>query len=273
MGKSEFSVGSFEKWREREWALFRTPSLEYAGHSGKYLSPMAALKYAFSLLDTGQWVEADELKPILEIFCKDGSALDIHEVLRQGWEKACLVRQKANGKIMYRHAGAFPETQGDFPYGDSLHRGQKGSISVDLETIPIELLETVSRIALFQIEDGCLIASPDIIRMGRVFHESQKDPLTIWLAEKSEPFSKAFETVSERWGTCLIHRNLMIAKVKNIGLKVALEKSFKDGVIIFLPDDFIAFPVSVYDQVEDLVINNGFAVKTFESSSGKAESV
>ena len=110
-----------------------------------------------------------------------------------------------------------------------------GDIRVDLETIPLMCLEIVSRIALFQLHDGCLTASPDIIRMGRIFHEIQKDPLTAWLTETAQAFRKAFQTVSAGWGKHLVHGNLMIAKVKNIGLKVTLEKSFKGETIIFLP--------------------------------------
>ena len=106
--------------------------------------------------------------------------------------------------------------------------------------------------------------------MGRVLDEIRDDPFMIWLTGVSESFGKAFQIVLKRWGRHIVHRNLVIAKVKNIGLKVALEKKFKDGKIMFLPDDFIAFPKGLLYQVENLVIKNGFAVKTMTKSSEKA---
>jgi len=267
MGKSEFKTGSFRLWQQQRWASFSVPNLDYAGHSGQYSSPMATLDYAFSLLKPDQWIEPDELKPIFEIFCTKGIKLDIHEVFHDGWEKACLIRQKTNGKAVYRPARAFLEMPEDPCYGDYLNVDDKGGIRVNLETIPLKCLETISLIALFQLDDGHLKAFPDIIRMGRILDEIQKDPLTAWLAETSSAFSKAFQTVSARWGRHLVHRNLMIAKVKNIGLKVTLEKSLKDETIIFLPGDFIAFPEALLSQIETLVTQNGFAVKTVEPSS------
>ncbi len=262
MGESEFKTDAFRLWQQREWAACTVPNLEYADHLHHYLSPMATLNYAFSLLGPDQWIEPVELKPIFEIFCGKGSNLDIHEVFHRGWEKACLVRQKANGKTWYRPARAFLEIGDDPRYGDYLHVDDAGRIRVDLETIPLKHLEIVSRIALFQLHDGCLTASPDIIRMGQILHEIREIPLTTWLAETAEAFRKAFQTVSARWGKHLVHGNLMIAKVKNIGLKVTLEKFLKDETILFLPGDFIAFPEALLSQVETLVTRNGFAIKT-----------
>ena len=262
MGESEFKTNAFRLWQQREWAFCTVPNLESAADLHHYFSPMATLNYAFSLLGPEQWVEPNELKPIFDIFCAKGIKLDVHEVFHRGWEKACLVRQTANGKTWYRPARAFLEAEEGPRYGDYLHVDDAGGIRVDLETIPLKHLEMVSRIALFQLHDGCLTASPDIIRMGRIFHEIQKDPLTAWLAETAEAFKKAFQTVSARWGKHLVHGNLVIAKVKNIGLKMTLEKSFKDEKILFLPSDFIAFPEALLSKVETLVAQNGFAVKT-----------
>ena len=267
MGESEFKIDAFRLWQQREWVHCTVPNLEYSDKFHHYFSPMATLNYAFSLLDPNQWIEPGELKPISDIFCVKGIKLDIHEVFHYGWEKACLVRQQANGKTCYRPARAFLEVAEDPRYGDYLHVDDAGGIRVDLETIPLKCLEMVSRIARFQLHDGCLTASPDIIRMGRVFREIQKDPLTAWLAETAQAFRKAFHTVSARWGKHLVHGNLMIAKVKNIGLKVTLEKYFKGETIIFLPGDFMAFPEALLNQIETLVTKNGFAVKPFDPSS------
>jgi hypothetical protein len=102
-----------------------------------------------------------------------------------------------------------------------------------------------------------------------MLEDFRDDPLVAWIRESSEKFSRAFETMEKRWGRHIVHENLLLAKVKNLGLKVALEKTFKDGKIVLLPDDFIAFPQSLLGQVQAVVSKNGFAVKTIQSSSRK----
>ena len=198
MGESEFKIDAFRLWQQQEWAPCTVPNLEYAADLDHYFSPMATLNYAFSLLGPDQWIEPGELKRVFEIFCAKGIKLDIHEVFHRGWEKACLVKQTAKGKTWYRPAVAFLEAEEGPRYGDYLHVDDAGGIRVDLETIPLKCLEMVSRIAMFQLHDGCLTASPDIIRMGRIFRDIQKDPLTAWLSETAKAFKKG---VSNRFST------------------------------------------------------------------------
>lgn len=273
LGEQEFSLDSLERWREQQWALFKTQNLQDAPRPGQFLSPMSALKYAFSLLDPNQWIVPDELKPLLEIFCGKKGTPNVHGVLQHGWDKACLVRHQASGKTWYRPARAFEELPEQPSYGHCLRSDGSGRIRVDLDNIPVKLLETLSRMALFGVEGRSLMASPGLIRMGRVFDEIRKAPLSDWLLEQSQTYSNVFHTVSKRWGRRLIHHNLMFAKVKNIRLKVILEKSFKNGDIVSLPGDVMAFPKSLFDQVQALVIRNGFAVKVSDPSSKGARNL
>ena len=220
----------------------------------------------FPRLGPDEWIEPEEMQPIFQVFCRQRQKLKAQPIFQHGWKKACLVRQKKDGRTWYRPAPPLNGRVDAANYQDFLSADGAGGIQVNLETIPLHGLEAVSRISQFRIAGGVLTASPDIVRMGRRFNEFREDCLTKWLAQSSDAFSDAFSTVSERWGQHLMHRNVLIAKVKNIGLKVSLEKTFKDGRVIFLPGDFIAFPESVRHQVEALVIQNGFAVKTVDHS-------
>lgn len=269
MGESQFRLDSFQKWQHWQWSLCSKPSLDYAESGGNHLSPMVALKYAFSLPGPDEWIEPDELKMILKMFCKEKSKLDVHEICGHGWKTGCLVRRKKEGKTCYRQADAYLEIPNESRHADYLHTDDTGNFIVDLNQIPLKCLETVSRISLFRIEDGRLTASPDITRTGRILHEIRDDPLIFWLAQTSGAFDKTLQTVTKRFGRHLVHRNLLIAKVKNVGLKVTLEKTFKDGKIIFLPGDYIAFPEKLIDQVENLVTKNGFAVKLANDIHGR----
>jgi hypothetical protein len=267
MGADEFVTDTFSQWQKHRWASADGSSLFYDYSARARVSPMDAMNYAFSTLGSDEWIEPEEMGPIFKIFCRKGSKLNARQVLHQGWENACLVRQKENGKTWYRSAPSFADISALSRYGDFLDADETGRIKVNLDTVPLRCLEAISQVSRFSVEDGVLTAFPDIIRMGRRHNAIGKSSLRKWLAETSNAFSKAFSTASQRWGRHLVHRNLLIAKVKNIGLKVSLEKTFKNGKVIFLPGDFIAFPESLLGQVESLVIQNGFAVKTIDQST------
>ncbi|WP_419659970.1 hypothetical protein [Desulfosarcina variabilis] len=267
LGGAEFKTDTLRIWKRQAWGACCVPNLLTETHAKDgFYTPMAAMDYAFSTLGPDEWIEPEEMQPIFQVFCRQRQKLKAQPIFQHGWKKACLVRQKKDGKTCYRPAPPLNGRVDAANYQDFLSADGAGGIQVNLETIPLHGLEAISRISQFRITDGVLTASPDIVRMGRRFNEFREDCLTKWLAQSSDAFSDAFSTVSERWGQHLMHRNVLIAKVKNIGLKVSLEKTFKDGRVIFLPGDFIAFPESVRHQVEALVIQNGFAVKTVDHS-------
>lgn len=271
MGQRPFRLDAFQKWQYRQWSSCSKPSLDFAPVGDKHLSPMAVLKYAFSLPAPNEWIEPDELKVILNIFCTEKTKLDVCDVCGHGWKKGCLVRRRKEGKTWYRQAHAYLEIPDDPRHEDYLHADDRGDIIVDLKKIPLKCLAVVSWISLFRIENGRLIASPNIARIGRVLHEIRDDALIVWLAKTSEAFAKTLQTVKKRFGRHLVHRNLLIAKVKHLGLKVALEKEFEDGKVIFLPNDFIAFPEKLLGHVEGLVTKNGFALKSANHLPLKAQ--
>jgi hypothetical protein len=73
--------------------------------------------------------------------------------------------------------------------------------------------------------------------------------------------------VETHWGKHIVHRDLLAAKVKNLSLMVALKKAYNGSAkVVFLPNDFIAFPRNELSTIENLVTRNGFAVKTMDAS-------
>jgi hypothetical protein len=54
----------------------------------------------------------------------------------------------------------------------------------------------------------------------------------------------------------------MIATVKNLSLRVLLEKKFSDSKqVVTLSDEFIAFPLNLLPEIQKAVIKSGHAVK------------
>ena len=60
----------------------------------------------------------------------------------------------------------------------------------------------------------------------------------------------------------MVHDNLLIAAVKDLSLKVMLEKKFSDSKrVVTLSDEYISFPLNLLPEIEKFVIKSGHAVK------------
>ncbi len=271
MGEGEFGADAFQKWQYWKWAVSVNRMQDSFRMRKSHADPIDALKYAFSLLAPDEYLEPDELKTVFDVFCEEDKKLDFHEICRQGWETGCLARQRQKDKTWYRPAVAYLEIPDVPRHGDYIAALDKGDIAIDLEKVPLKCLETVSRISLFRLENGTPTASPDIARIGRVLVEIKGDPFAAWLAKTSAAYGKAVRTAENRRGGHIVHNNLMIAKIGDVGLKVALEKDLKGQEMLFLPGGFVAFPQILLRWVESVVAQKGFAVKTVESSDTNIE--
>ncbi len=57
----------------------------------------------------------------------------------------------------------------------------------------------------------------------------------------------------------------MIARVRDLSLKVQLEKKFTDSKqVVSLSDEFISFPVKLFPEIRKTVTKSGHAVKFVE---------
>ena len=78
-------------------------------------------------------------------------------------------------------------------------------------------------------------------------------------------FAGAISMIEQRWGKLVVHQNLLVARVRDLSLKVAIQKAFADsGKVVFLPDNFIAFPNDLTKKMEALVNKSGYVVKAIE---------
>lgn len=267
MGKTEFKTDQFFNWRLNEWARAFKPSLE-TFLRGDAVNPLSAVKYAFSLLKPDEWIAPDELALILQVFCSNwwNPDIDVAEICAQGWAKGVLIRRKFKGKPAYRWLLDDPEMNQHSSFDSFLDTASSKFVRVDLQTIPIEALDRISRISFFRTEHGELKIDPDPVRMGRNLEMIRNDTILSWLVEKSETFRRSFQTLEKRWGKQIVHTDLLIARINHAGLKAALEKSFSNADILFLPDDCIAFPKHMLERVEHIVVRNGFAIKTIQHS-------
>ncbi|HRW11273.1 MAG TPA: hypothetical protein P5121_39510, partial [Caldilineaceae bacterium] len=83
-----------------------------------------------------------------------------------------------------------------------------------------------------------------------------------WLEANAPVYAEAQKTVQRRWGKTIVHENLLVAKVNDLTLKVAIEKALgDDDNLLLLPNNFIAFPSGLLSAVEKVVRQTGHVVK------------
>ena len=60
----------------------------------------------------------------------------------------------------------------------------------------------------------------------------------------------------------------MIARVRDLSLKVLLEKKFTDTKkLVSLSDEFISFPVNLFPEIQRVVTKSGHAVKFVDANA------
>ena len=266
IGKKAFKAEYMHKWQKAGWAgaLAKQKADKFRAEQ---FCLTEAVSYALSLLSPEEWLANGQLKPVLKIFCHglhlDAVQQDPHKICHAGWMWGCLSRNTANDQTCYRMGENYPETGRDLPFTRYLLPGKKQDLIVDLETIPYKVLETLAGISNFKVIGSQLTAVPDMVRLGRVFNSICQEPLTNWLRDNVPCFGDAIKKVRARWGKQIIHQDLLVAKVRDLSLKVAIEKTFSDPAkLVFLPDDFIAFPRGLLGEIERLVTKSGFVVRT-----------
>jgi hypothetical protein len=118
-----------------------------------------------------------------------------------------------------------------------------------------------------------LALSPNITRMGRFFNpNAPAPPLNLWLQKNVPAFKDAVNTLKNRWGKQLVHQNLLIAKIKDLSLKLMLQKAFNNPEqIIFLPNNYIVFPQNMLKAVEKQVDKSGHVIKWINNSQSEPE--
>jgi hypothetical protein len=88
----------------------------------------------------------------------------------------------------------------------------------------------------------------------------RQSPLADWLRAQVPAFQQALEQVEQRWGKVLVHTNLLVARVRDLSLRVQIERELKDQVVV-LSEEYIAFPVPRRADVERVLRKAGFVVK------------
>jgi len=222
-GDEKFRVSRLLKWQRACWHMSIEANTEM--QSGD-MTPIEVTLYVLSQLKEHEWLPADSLAVMLKIFTGDAKDHPYEQICEVGWEWGCLGRVVADGKAYYR----LPEDP--MEYTTSLSPEQylqvepDGTVTVDLITIPYAALEVLASVAILDVHDSNLRVTASLIKIGNALTTVRKQSVFEWLRENSSGFRTAIEKAEKRWGKQIIHEDLMIARVKDLSLKVQIEKSY-----------------------------------------------
>jgi hypothetical protein len=273
LGDKRFLVSRLQDWQKAEWAFaIREPKTKYTVPKTHALPLLEGIAYAMSLLKPQEWITPPELLVLLKVFTlwtpesKTDVKLDAGKICQVGWQWGRLIKHVADNQVYYRLPDNNLLAGTDLDPGRYLHLTQAQTLGVNLQLIPYQSLEYLSRVADMKVVDRQLEASPNLVKMGRVMASVQSHPLTAWLPENAPAFAKAIKTINRRWGKQIVHQDLLIAKIKDLSLKVTLQKTITaPGQIIFLPQDFIAFPRRQLKTIKKLVNKSGHVIKWIQA--------
>lgn len=258
-GGQPFQANRVVEWQKRQWQAEMNPAKARKEADRYTLQPVEAVLRILAGLDADLWSDVDALALPLEIYC--GSQVDAGSVCESGWRWGLLARQEAEGRKWYRLAP--PSAAADVPADRYLAvRGDEG-VAVNLDAVPFEALETLVQTTDQRPVPGkqpLLLVTPNLVKLGRMADTLAALPLVDWLQKNTGAFRQAFETVRQRRGKTILHENLLVARVSDLSLKVALEKALGER-IVSLGEEFLAFPAGAVAEVKRLVAQRGHVVK------------
>jgi hypothetical protein len=271
IGDKPFSAQKLLEWQQTYWndsvlrgikqpknKVYRTAEEFMADTvADKELPPL--LYETLSHTQPNQWINSKAITNLLSLFYNSTKAPTSQSVCEIGWRVGCLAKHTEKGTDYYRLA----PIQEAIDKEPSRYLEVTDTLSVDLKNIPFESLAHLAAISKVQIGAGKLKFSPDFIRMGNAPEAIWEHPLTDWLKKNVPAYQTAMTKIAKRRGKQIVHKNLLIAKVRDLSLKVQIEKTFTDSSsVVFLPNDFIAFPPGLLSHIQKLVAKSGYVIKT-----------
>jgi hypothetical protein len=255
LGEHPITTQWLSKWQAAAWQASLRVILP---NDSSTMSPEQAVPVILKTLQPDEWVTANQLEPLLKVLCFGTKMPEAARVCESGWHWGLLERFQEGQATFYRLPALASEETAPEKYLTLDPAGK--SVLVDLRCIPLTDLEQLNHLVRFQIQHNNLIAFPDLVKMGRADSAHRQSPLAPWLRQHVPAFAETFASVEEKWGKNLVHLNLRVARVRDLSLRVQLERDLKEDLMV-LSDQFVAFPVARANDVEKSVRKAGFVVK------------
>jgi len=259
LGDSVFSSSRLMEWRQSYWQHLVDEKDKKKSTAKKTFSYL--VHYAFEQLGPDEWIDPEALSTFLSMAYSSSKPPKPQVICEIGWELGYFARHIDKGTQYYRLASA--ETTSTPSPDKYLQCQQAQSVLVDLPHIPFDELALLNDIADFRQDNTGLYAVPNLIKMGHTTTTTQQHILFDWLKTHTIAFSDTIKTLEKKQGKQIVHDNLLMAKVKDLSLKVQIQKALKDtSQLVELPNGFIAFAADQLPTIERIIKKAGYAIKT-----------
>jgi hypothetical protein len=256
LGERPITGAGLVEWQRSAWQVTSRVILP---NDPTVKHPTEVIPHILKTLQPDEWVTVIQLEPLLRTWCFGAQMPSVAQMCEAGRHWGLLERLQEGAATYYRLPFAKPAealTPDQF-----LTPGPDGqSALVDLRRIPLADLEQINRLAALQVQHNNLIAVPGLVKLGRLTPAERQSPLAAWLCQHIPAFAQNMVQVEEKWGQNIVHLNLRLARVRDLSLRVQLERDLK-GNLIVLSDQFVAFPAGLANEVEKSVRKAGFVVK------------
>ncbi len=259
LGEARFQVSQLAGLRSALWAQrLGTKKQTSASKDSHDLQPTDAVFQLLASLKTNEWADVEQLTEFAQVF--SAQKVDCHLVCEAGWQIGALAKIEAEGKCRYRHAPAEPALD---PSKTMKVLERDKCVAVDLSQVPFEALETLVQLSDVRLNPSglpSLLLTPNLVRIGRASDDVLASDSGQWLFQHSQVFGQAHALLISRRGKTVLHSNVLIARVTDLSLKVALEKALGESWIS-LKNDYGVFPRSALSDVQRIVKKSGHVIK------------
>ena len=265
LGKSPFTVKRLKGWNRSRWSS--SVRIDPKSDNSR-LAPVEIISYALSFLKEREWAVPDDILPLWKIAHPTVTKLpDIGSALEKGWKYGCLEKITSGGKTFYRLVKIDTGLDNRKPE-DFLSIINDEFIEIDLSCIPLDALEQLAETGKMSIRQGRLALQPDLVKTSHASKKTKEAPTFIWLQKHHQAFRKIVRAINKLEGKTVVHNNIMIARIRDLSLKVLLEKKFTDTKqVVSLSEEFISFPVNLLSEIQKVVTKSGHAVKFIDANA------
>ena len=268
VSSSGFRLKQLESWQRAQFEAA-------VGYTNKaqpaLLMPVPLLLYALSRLREQEWLAPGELLPMWTMALPGAKAPEPQTVCEAGYEWGCVERTEVDGTALYR-LPRLPDSQASLPPEGFLRTDNPQRVGLRLASVPLAALERLCEVSRLELAEGQLWASPDLLRLSHARAETLADPMFLWLRGHHPAFRSTVEKIEQRRGKLIVHENLLVARVKDLPLKVMLEKQFGGpGKLVGLSGEFVAFPIGLLPEVQSWMKKSGHVIKRVQSDELPSE--
>jgi hypothetical protein len=218
-------------------------------------------RHVFSQLNSNMWFLPKDLKPIIDIFCYKEKLPKINDICQYAWESGLLKKYTHQNATYYAVEEDMDDS--DRAPDEFIEISKDQSILINMNTIPCNDLIVISKVSDFDLNQSSLKASPNLIKAGQHWQHISNQPIFAWLTENSDSYRQMSQSIEKKRGQCLVHKNLCVARIKDLSLRVKVEKALS-GNFKVLSDEYIAFPIAFKSEIETVVTKSGYAVKRYQ---------